>query len=440
MEDMSVLEAPDELEVEVDPAADPAIEGDQADVDPAREPASDSTAAEAWKGIRELLKSSPQHHAQVKKALHHMERFNEKLPDGIEGTLKKLDAMRQLDTNPSDPEYVPGSAPIEDVVSNAVAEIGFWRDFDTAFQAGNGAVIKQMIEANSESFQKLVPEAINEYATMNPQAYSTLICQGIAPYLNSSRIPLHMALAERVLPAVNDPMLNDPKNAGFKTLVEAFQAFKGVFDEIENGSKQKIEIKPAQQHSGSSQAQGQGQIPIETREMNVLHDQWLTDIRPRSEKVTVDEVQRQFPGKRFTAAEVSQIRNAVKEEVGARVRTNTGYQQKIKGYLKAKNKASYAMTVESEHKKIIPGAVKRAVGDVLEKRKVTGIKKPAVAAQGVKPAQQQAGDFEWITDTPGRLKMQLDFRRMGGQANEMMRSNRAFVQGRTKEVRWKPRS
>jgi protein involved in temperature-dependent protein secretion len=96
------------------------------------------------------------------------------------------------------------------------------------------------------------------------------------------------------------------------------------------------------------------------------------------------------------------------------------------------------MTVESEHKKIIPGAVKRAVDDVLAKRKTgQGKKAAATVQQAQKPgvqAQQQTDNnkFEWISDSPSRLGLKVDFRRGGIQPD-----NTAWIVGRAKPVKWK---
>ena len=116
---------------------------------------------------------------------------------------------------------------------------------------------------------------------------------------------------------------------------------------------------------------------------------------------------------------------------------NTAYQGKIKSLLKAKNKTSYSMTVESEHKKIIPGAVKRAVDDVLTKRKTAQGKKAAATKQSQKAGgqvQQQTDNtkYEMISDSPTRLGLKVDFRRGGIQAD-----NTAYIVGRVKPVKWK---
>jgi hypothetical protein len=383
-------------------------------------------AANTWKQVKEKLKDSPELHRQIKKALHFMEDAQKRLPDGVVKAVERLELISQLDDNPDDPEYVPGSTPIEDVVSNTLAERGFWRDYDNAFQAADPKIINQMIEANPASFQKLIPEAMDRYAEQNPEGFSTYICKSVSGYLSNAQIPLQLALLERVLPPDSD----DP---GLKTVIEAFKAIKNVVSEIDTSAKRKIEIKSGTQPTPVAD-QGND---LESREINILHDEWLPSIRTKSEAFAVAEVQKIAPGKRFTPSEVASIQNAVRQEVAARVRINNSFQAKIKSLLKAKNKTAFAMTVESEHKKIIPGAVKRAVDDVLAKRKGTPAKKAVATVQnGAKPLQgaQNNGNsqYEWISDSPARLGLKIDFRRGGIKPD-----NTAYVVGHAKPVKWK---
>jgi hypothetical protein len=324
---------------------------------------------------------------------------------------------------------------MEDVISNTLAERGFWRDFDNAFKAGDPRVINHMIESNPGSFQKLIPEAMDRYAEVNPEGFSTYVCRSVSGYLSNAQVPLQMALLERVLPeqAPIDPQTGRP-DPGLQTVIEAFKVIRGVVNDINTRAQDKIEPKIGQQ---AAQAQD-GSNDLESREMNVLNDEWLRDVRPRSDAFAVAEVQKAYPGKRFTPSEVASIQGAIRQEVFARVRANDGYQQRIKSLLKAKNKTAYAMTVESEHKKIIPGAVKRAVDDVLEKRKSAQVKKPVAASNGQQKTLQGATQdnngslYEWIPKSPARMGYKVDFRRGGIKAN-----NTAYIEGRSKPVRWK---
>jgi len=430
-DELEVIDGGAELETEgaeeVEQGAEGATEGAEAAGAAESEPAS---AASTWKQVKEKLHDSPDLHRQVKKALHAYEESRKLLPEGVAKTVERLKLIEQLDDNPEDTEYVAGSTPIEQVISNTLAERSFWRDFDNAFQAGDGRVINQMMEANPESFQKLIPQAMDRFADVNPEGFSAYICKSVSGYLNGAQIPLQLALLDRVLPEKSD----DPT---VQTIVDAFKAIKGVVEQINATARNPIAPKALQgQQPGAKTGSETGNL--EQREMNVLHDEWLREIRPRSESFAVTEVQRIAPKVKFTPSEVSAIKNAVREEINARVAANSGYQNKVRSLLKAKNKTSYGMTVESEHKKIIPGAVKRAVDDVLSKRNTAQTRKAAAGTTGTqaRPGQtvQQTDNskYEFISDSPTRLGLQVDFRRGG-----ILPDNTAWIVGRAKPVKWK---
>lgn len=435
----------DELEITTGGAEletpDTAIEGQEgtegAESDHGSSQQTDSSAAQSQSGkdvyraIKDTLRNSPDHYKQVKTALHMMDDINRRFPDGIAKTAERLELISQLDDNPDDPEHVSGSTPIEQVISNTIAERTFWRDYDNAFQEANPAVINQMVEANPESFQKLIPSAMDCFAELNPEGYSSYICKSVSNYLADNQIPLQLALLDRVLPQTSD----DP---GLQTVIEAFKAIKSVVSQIETSAKSPIQPKAAQQQQNGRDDS------LESRERNILHDEWLRDIRPRSESFTVSEIQRMFPKVKFTASEISEIKGKVRDELNARVAGNPGYQKKVTGFLKANNKTAYSMTVESEHKKIIGGdrgAAKRAVDDVLAKRKTAQGKKSAQGQTqqqerpGQSNAQQQNNSrFEYIAQSPTRLGLKVDFRRT---SNDMLARNEAYIAGRTNPVKWK---
>jgi hypothetical protein len=380
-----------------------------------------------WKTLKEVLKDHPDLHKRVKGALHAAANLEKRFPDGVAAVENRLKLLSQLDDNPDDPDYVAGSTPIEDVISNTIAERGFWRSFDTAFQAGDPAIVNQMVEANGEAFQKLIPLAMDRFSEMNPDGFSSYVCRSVAPFLEAQQIPLHLALLARVLPEKSD----DP---GLQTVIEAVKAIRGTVEQIQSTAKKPIE--PAK-GSAAAKTEESGQQSLESRELAVTHDEWLREVRPRSEKAMVDEVQRAYPGKRFTPQEVSLIRKALTEEVNARTRINSGYQTRIRGFLKAKNRAAYLMTAEGEHKKIIRDAVKRAVDPVLAKR-VKG-KTNAQQQPGNQQRQQEAaqtatnGNFRRIAKSPSQLGLAVDWSRTD---NEMYAKETAYIKGEKQAVKW----
>ena len=431
MADEAVLDIGAELESEgaeeVEQGAEAEAEGAEQAESIDGEPAS---AASTWKQLKDKLKDSPDLHREVKKALHHWEESRKLLPDGVAKTVERLKLMEQLDDNTDDAEYVPGSTPIEQVISNTLAERSFWRDYDNAFQTGDPKIINQMVEANPESFQKLAPLAMDRFQEVNPEDFSTYICRSVSGYLVNAGIPRQLDILELVLPQQAD-------EPNLQRVIEAFKTIKGAVEQINTTAKRPMVPKAIQGQQPGTKT-GTEVNNLEQRETRVTVQEWLGEIRPRSEAFAVAEVKRIAPSVKFTATETNSIRNAVREEVNARVKANTAFLKKVASFAKAKNKTSYAMASESEHKKIIPGAVKRAVDDVLAKRKAgQGKKAAATVQQAQKPgvqAQQQTDNnkYELISDSPTRLGMKVDFRRGGIQAD-----NTAYIVGRAKPVKWK---
>lgn len=422
-----------DTDVDLGTLGDDVAAGAQTDdaVDDAAAPGGDDVNAvvrstgDDWKTLKEVLKDQPDLHKRVKAALHTAANLEKRFPDGIAAVENRLKLLSQLDDNPDDPEYVAGSTPIEDVISNTIAERGFWRGFDNAFQKADPAIVNQMVEANPEAFQKLIPQAMDRFSEMNPDGYSAYVCRAVAPFLESQQIPLHLALLARVLPEKSE----DP---GLQTVIDAVKAIRGTVETIQGTAKKPIE--PAKGNAAANPTQNPDET-LESREIAVTNNEWLRELRPRSEKAMVDEVQRAYPGKRFTPAEIAQVRKALTEEINARTGINAGYQTRIRGFLKAKNRASYLMTAEGEHKKIIHDAVKRAVDPVLAKRTKA---KPGIATQqnGQRPQPASVatnGNYRRIAKSPSQLGLAVDWSRTD---NAMMAKETAYIKGEKQMVKW----
>jgi hypothetical protein len=381
------------------------------------EPTSDLPASQLWGKVKESLKDDPNSLRQVRKAIHFLEDANKKLPDGIGKTLERLEAVKQLADDPD----IADAQPFEEIIQNTIAERTFWREFDDKFQAGSPELIGQMVEANLEAFQKLVEPALDKFAEVNPEGFSALVCRSVSGYLNSANLPLKFEVLKMILgESSTDPQV--------QRVIDEVKGIKGAFDGINEWAKKPITPKAGAVTPETPKTDAS----LEDRELRVRHDEWLPAIRTKSEALAVAEVQKVAPGKKFTAEEIASIQAKVREEVGARVRANGPYQDRITKLLKANNKTGYQMTVESEHKKIIPGAVKRAVDDVLAKR-ATAPKKAVTPATKPTPAQEGDVKFERIAGSPATQGLKVDFKRT---PHSMLAKNQAFVVGRKNPVRW----
>ncbi len=399
------------------------------------ERAEDKPAAQIYKSIKEALKAhDPSALRQVRKALHLMDEVKSKAPDGLGKLVERMEAISQLDDDDEDAEYVPGTRTMEEVIERTLNERNFWRNFDKGFQIANPEVINHMATQNPVAFQRLIPIAFDKFAEINPDGFSALVCKSVDGFLAKSGIPLQMELMARVLPeSSTDPAV--------QTLIDGFSKIKAALGGISAWAQKPIEPKVAagnETRSADGSAQG---ATLEDREISVKNVEWTASINPKTNQFAVNEVLRVFGKGKFTAPEVEQLKKSIKQEINGRITMNSGYQKKIKGFLKANNRTAYNMAVESEHKKIISGAIKRLGDDILAKRP-TGAKKSVPAQKttqtGQKTVQQnaQSGDtrFEMIAGAPRTQGLTVDHKRT---VRGMLEKNTAYVVGRKAPVKWR---
>ena len=398
----------------------------------------DVPAPQIYKAIKEALKAhDPNALRQVRKALHLMDEVKAKAPDGIGKLVERMELVNQLDDDDEDPEYQPGTRTFDEVIERTVAERTFWRDYDRSFQAGDPAIVNQMVEANPESFQKILPIALDKYAELNPEGFSSIICRSAAQYFESAQIPLQMEVLDMLLPRES----NDPSTL---RVIQAFQAIKKTINDIRGWAQKPVAPKVV---TGGGSApvtpanQNGNGVDAETKLRNY---EWSNAVAPKSNNYAAQEAIRVFGEKKFNAGEVGQLQKAIKDEINARIAINPAYQRKIAGFLKANNKTAYTMAVESEHKRIISGAIKRLGDDILAKRSNGAAKpKPVVTAKPGVPTASQNGDerFDLVAGPPRTQGLEIDHRRMnqlgGGQGMKWLRENKAYVVGRKNPVKWR---
>ncbi len=435
MADEMVLDTGTEAEIEPIEApaegAEPGVEAETSTEAGTAAPATeeDVPAPQIYKAVKEALKAhDPNTLRQVRKALHLMDEVKAKAPDGIGKLVERMELVNQLDDDVEDPEYVPGTRTFDEVIERTMAERTFWRAYDTAFQSGDPSVINQMVEANPNSFQKLLPAAFDKYAELNPDGFSALVCRSVDGFLQKSEIPLQLALLTRVLPQTS----TDPS---MMTVIEAFEKIKTALGGISAWAKRPVEPKEIAASAAKPGAGAQPAATLEDRELNVKNVEWGSAVAPKTNTFAANEALRVFGEKKFTAPEIEQLKSAVKAEINARTRINDAYQKKIKGFLKANNRTAYNMAVESEHKKIITGSIKRLGDDILGKRAAAPKPKPAAqpkaAAIAPEPGEER---FELIAGPPRTQGLQVDFKR---NPSGWLEKNQAYIVGRKQPVKWR---
>lgn len=381
------------------------------------------SGAPLWKSIKDSFRGKdPKTVAQVRKAIYDATEVGKRHPEGLKGIDAVLESVKRL----SEDQETPDAMPIDQVIEETLGERTFWREFDTAFQAGDTKVVGQMAEANPEAFQKIVPEALNKFAEMNPDGYSSIVAKAVVGYFHEQDLPLQFKLLDRIIPQSSD----DP---AVQQLIEGYAAIKKAFDGISAmASKPVSSAEVKRTETQQQQPQNQEDAALELRDIK-----WNGPIKTTSNSLMVTESQKALGNVKLTQPEIDKVKTAFNEEINARVELNQPYQNALRAYLKANNQAQYTLRVQSEHKKIIQGAAKRIVGDVIAARKgkvATGsVKQPnQVQKTNLLP---EVGElkFERIAGPPQTQGLKVDLTRTN---QNMLVKRRAFVVGRKNPVDW----
>ena len=380
------------------------------------------SGAPLWKSIKDSFQGKdPKTVAQVRKAIYDATEVSKRHPEGLRGIDAVLESVKRLSDNTETPDAVP----IEQVIEETLGERTFWREFDNEFQQGNPAIIGKMVEANPEAFQRLVPEAINKFAEMNPDGYSSIVAKAVVGYFQDQDLPLQFKLLDRIIPQNSD----DP---AVQQLIEGYTVIKKAFEGLSAMASKPL-ATPEVKKTENQQQQPQNQEDAATRLRDI---EWNASIAPTSNNLMVTEIQKAAGNSKFTQSEIETLKSKFREEINARVSINTGYQRDLKAYLKSNNKTQYTMRVQSEHKKIIQGAAKRIVDDVLSARKGKPVaSKPAVQKTAL-PAETGAIKFERIAGPPQAQGLKVDLVRT---PQNMLVKRQAYIVGRKNPVTWNPK-
>ncbi len=380
------------------------------------------SGAPLWKAIKDsFVGKDAKTTAQVRRALFDASEIGKRHPEGLKGIDAVLESVKKLSADSETPDAMP----VEQVIEETLQERTFWRDFDTKFQSGDSSLIEQMATANPESFQALIPAAINKFAEVNPDGYSSIVSKAVCQYLADQDIPLQIKLLDRIIPTES----TDP---AVQQLIEGYGVIKKALDGLSA-----MAAKPLATPKAKEEAAKPGDTAsLEDREMRVKDIEWNRDVAATSNSLMVTEAQKVLGKGKLTQDEINSIKLKVKEEINSRVMVNQGYQSAIKAYLKAGNRNAYLQRVNSEHKKIIPGAVKRAVDDIIAGRKTAPKVAEKVDSAVVKPATQQGQStlkFERIAGPPVTQKLKVD---LGRTPQSMLVKRQAYIVGRANPVTW----
>ena len=251
------------------------------------------------------------------------------------------------------------------------------------------------------------------------------MAKAVVGYFHDQDLPLQFKLLDRIIPQNSDDPAVQQLIEGYGVIKKAFEGLSAMANKPLSTPEVKKTETPAQNQPNQEDAA--------TRLRDI---EWNATIAPTSNSLMVTEAQKVLGNAKLTADEVGKVRTAFKEEINARVAINQPYQNALKAYLKANNKAQYLQRVNSEHQKIIKGAAARIVGDVLAARKSApkaAVTKPAAAAL---PAEAGAIKFERIAGPPQTQNLKVDLART---PQHMLVKRQAYIQGRKNPVTWAPK-
>jgi hypothetical protein len=377
------------------------------------------SGAPLWKSIKDSLATADKNTvAQVRKAIYDATEVGKRHPEGLKGIDAVLESVKKL----SDDQETPDAVPIEQVIQDTLEERSFWREFDSKFQAGDRAVIAQMVEANPEGFQRLAPDVMNALAVLNPDLYSSLVSKAVAGYFGTEEIQRARWTLDSIIPQTSD----DPS---VQKLIEAYGIIKQAFNGLSQmAAKPLVLPDPKKTDAPASEPQNQEDATLKLRDI-----EWNSAIAPTSQSVMVTEAQKVLGSTKLTAQEIESVRAAFKEEINARVDINKPYRNALNAYLKANNKAQYIQRVNSEHRKIIQNSAKRIVSDVLAARKNAPKKEATKPVTTAKLAAEGSIKFERIAGAPQTQGLKVD---LAKTPQSMLVKRQAYIIGRKNPVTW----
>ena len=401
--------------------------------------------------IEKIRAENPKLAKTLQKALVQYDKDRRALPDGSEKAALVMRSLNEL--------VYPGKSgqTVDQIVAGAKSELQGWRQFDAALSEGDPKVLDELAAAAPEAFQKLIPEALARYATVNPEAYSTMIAQGIRNDMLAAEVPMQMQLLTMFISQLPKEAVQGDASSGILAQLRAqlagpFVKLRDWFTRVDEWAKKPIELKKIEPKGGGpSDRSGQGGAgSIEEREMNVRRGEWNQQSTGYGNTLISSETERLF-GAKLTDKQRARIVAKVADELDARLAAKKDYGEAMRGFLQGNNLDGYKRRLHSEYKKLIPGAVARAGDDLKLKRVKTKAgssssqqqqsqQRPQQQRPQARQQQQQQSQekpFELIKSHPRTLGLRIDLARTpSAWLNPANPIGKAIVMG-GRRVKWK---
>lgn len=405
-EEAGLLEAPIDAAAEIDAAVSTEVDAASTEVaetgeEQQVEGAESSLKGSAlWREVKSLTNEgkplTPKQLSALNKVIHRNDAFESKYPEGLSAIEAQMAAVKPL--------IEDESIPFDQAIEQTLQERNYFRELDGLFTAGKPEFVDKMADASPEAFQNIAPAVFRKYAEVNPEGYSAYVAQAVVQHMNSAEVPLHFRILASFLPQLADSPAKEQ-------VLNAVEALYGWSEGLKRMASTKVEPKaiPGQQNSQPGEDQT---AQLAQREMNVTRQEWNSSIRSEGVSFVMSEAQKAAGKAVLSEKEKQSVLAKVGEELEARLTADRRYGEAMQGYLKAGNRNSYLQRIQSERKKLIPGAVRRAVGDVIEARPKNAPKQAQAAPTGQKkPATNQlqgAVQYRKIAGPPRTLGMKVD--------------------------------
>ena len=366
----------------------------------------------------------------ITKALIRDGKGTQALPDGYEKAAQVLKDVQTL--------AYPGQEgqPLEQVFTAVKAELAGWRDFDVKITKGDPSIVAELAEASPEGFQNLVPAALERYAALNPDAYSTIVTQAVVADMQASQIPLHMRMMESFIPRLPD----SPEK---QEIIKAYNALVDWTNKLSTHAQRPIKAVKGSEPKPGEEGKGDPAQLAQQREEGLTRQLWNAQSNGFGVTMIAKEAAR-LAGAGISEADQNRIRIEVDKELAFRFSQDDKFKQSMNAFLRARNYEGYKRLLHSKYGEIIPAATQRAIallgikaGKGGAAKAATNGAKPGTQGRQVlaKPGVKNEPVFERIAGhprtVPGMPRIDL-----GKTTTEMMLAGKGILIG-GRHVRWR---
>jgi hypothetical protein len=381
---------------------------------------------ELYRAVKDKLKNgeklSPQELKSVRNAIHIAGRADE----ATGGDLGKFESERAVfeQLRSQGEESLTPEQLVEGIKADRQQLGKIFEDI----RSGSPALIDEVATDFPDAFPQLAISAMDKFATLNNEAFSTYVAKSAFGYLSQQQIPQQFALLDRFLPESSA----DPAT---QIVIDAFKVIKTGLQGLGTMAAKNLDIKKP---AAKTDAQGNPkETDVATREHNVRRQEWDMEASPVNRQLRDTELQQILTSRKaqLTEKERTQVLAAIKEEFDTRMSL---HKNTLKGYVDANNKRAYTDRVTSEGKKMLPSMVQRHVNAVLDGRPKNGPKTEVKPGQKQQPVVDQgrkdATGAVWLSGSPASLGLQVDYNKT---TQGMLVRNEAYVKGRSGLHKWK---